>query len=853
MNRSGKPKTSTHASSGPSTSSSPGLSPESSDQFTTRPVTGNSGRFGTFAGVFTPSILTILGVVMYLRFGWVVGAAGLRGALLIVVISHLITLATGLSVSSIATNRQVGAGGPYYIISRSLGAPAGAAIGIPLFLGQALSVSFYVVGFVESLEQLLPGLPAKPVGLLICILLTGLSLKGAELALKAQFIVMAAIGLSLISFLTGHSSNPPSTLHWDAPANAPPFAAVFAVFFPAVTGIMAGLGMSGDLKNPRRSLPRGTMLAVLVGFIVYMVFPFWLAQNATNEELISNNRIVWDISSIPALIYVGVWGATLSSAIGSLLTAPRTAQALAVDGLLPQFLGKGHGPYSEPRVALVATFMLAAVGILLGNLNIIANVLTMFFLATYGLTNLASGLEKFAASPSFRPDFRVPAWVSLSGALACFYVMSIIDLPAMVAALIVCALIYLWVQRRSFDTTYGDARHGIWSAIVRTALHQLRRTEYHALNWRPNLIIMGGAIERRPYLLELGSTIVQERGIVTYFELLKGPVEEFVEVRQELLRTSEQQIRHRYPNVFYRVDVTPDIYEGALNAAQSYGIGSFEANTLMLGWLKKSERSPPFVQLLRSLTALDRSLLLVHYDEQKQFGRYKKIHIWWGGFEGNGGLMLLLAFLLQNSRRWRRATVSVMTVVADASEHQAREQKLRATLEQARLDAEPRVIVRGGRQIQEIMESESQNADLAIIGIRLPGQLKRAEKFVDRMNLLLSELPSTLMVHSARGFQGEDVLFDNSETQTPPEVEENTPSGPSTSPSMTAEPNTDEVENIETATEPHDPEAKDPGLAPETEPRPSLPPVDTATHHDAIAPSLPPPPRTPSDELFGKK
>ena len=714
---------------------------------------------------------------MYLRFGWVVGNVGLTGAFLIVIISHLISGVTGLSISSIATNRSVGAGGAYYIISRSLGAPAGAAIGIPLFLGQALSVSFYVVGFTETLQELIPQLPAQLTGVLVCTGLGALSLKSADLALKAQFFVMGIIALSLASFGFGVGEHPPQEIPWDAPANGASFGEVFAVFFPAVTGIMAGLGMSGDLKNPRRSLPLGTMLAVFAGFAVYMVFPYWLAKNASLQEMTDNTAIVWDISRFPSLIYLGVWGATLSSAVGSFLTAPRTIQALASDGLAPRFLGKGAGPYNEPRVALVATYVLAIAGILLGNLDLIAGVLTMFFLATYGFTNLACGLEKFAANPSFRPVVRIPAWVSLAGAFGCFYVMSIIDLGAMIVALLLCSALYVWVQRRSLDTTYGDARHGIWSAIVRTALQNLRRTKYHALNWRPNLLIMGGAIERRPHLLELGSTIVQDRGIVTYFQLLRGNVSEKVDSRAKLLKEMDAQFSEKHANVFFRVDIVKDIYEGTLNVAQSYGLGSFEANTVMIGWMNKRERAVEYVRLLKGLTALDRSLLLVRHDQDKDLGVHHHIQIWWGGLQGNGGLMLLLAFLITNHHRWRHARVTVVTVVGDEEEQNQTHDSIEGILQNARLDATPRVLLRAGRTIQEIMATESEGVDLAIIGIRLPQGEAQAEQFIDRMNGLLKDLPTTLLVHSARGFQGEPVLFDTNEpTQVPPRADAIEPS-----------------------------------------------------------------------------
>ncbi len=695
---------------------------------------------------------------MYLRFGWVVGQTGLTTTLLIVGVSHLITIATGLSIASIATNRTIGAGGAYYMISRSLGAPSGAAIGLPLFFGQALSVSFYVVGFAESVTAFLPDVPLKAIAAVACLVLAAVALKSAAFAIKVQYVVMAAIGLSLVAFFTGRGPNPPETIQWVRPAGGESFATAFAVFFPAVTGIMAGVGMSGDLKDARKALPIGTMAAVFVGLVVYSVFPFWLAMNATSAELVENQRVVWDISSVPALIYVGVWGATLSSAVGSLLIAPRTLQALARDGLMPKFLGRGSGEHDEPRLGVAVTLLLAAGGIFLGNLNAIANLLTMFFLATYGLTNLACGLERWAASPAFRPQFRVHWGVSIFGAVACFYVMSIIDLPSMMAALAVCGGIYVWTQRRVLGTAYGDARHGIWAALVRTALHQLRRAEFHPANWRPNLVIMGGDIERRPYLLELGSTIVQDQGVVTYFQLLEGTVAEHAEERRRLLRASEGKIAADFPTVFYRVDVVADRFRGIVATAQGYGMGSFEANTVMLGWPHQPERYAGYAQMVRELVLLDRSLLLMHFRPEKKFGFRRRIDIWWGGLQGNGGLMLLLAFLITAHDDWRGARVFLVVVVSSEGDLEVTRGAVESVVRSSRVNATPRIVVREGRAIHEIMRTESENADLAIVGTALPDP-EHPEQFFERMNPILDALPTTLLVHSARSFSGEPVLF----------------------------------------------------------------------------------------------
>lgn len=719
-----------------------------------------TGRFGTFGGVFTPSILTILGVIMYLRMGWVVGNAGLGGALIIVGISHLISFATGLSVASISTNRRVGAGGAYFMISRSLGAPAGAAIGIPLFFAQALSVTFYIVGFTEALARLYPSLDVRIAGTITVLVLTLVSLKSAELAIKVQYFVMAAIALSLVSFfLGGASGGNPSEIQWWNPEGAG-FSAVFAVFFPAVTGIMAGVSMSGDLKDPRRSLPRGTLLAIAVGMIIYLAFPFWLAKNASNAVLASDNYIVWEIALVPHLIDVGIWGATLSSALGSILAAPRTLQALAMDRMVFHLFAKGHGPANEPRYGLLATFGLAEIGILTGNLDVIAPILTMFFLATYGVTNLAFGLERWARSPSFRPGFQVPAWIGLFGAAACFYVMSTISLAAMVAAMAICGGIFFLVQRKVFDTTYGDARHGIWSAMVLTALQRLRRIEYHELNWRPNLIILAGNLAKRSYLLDLGSAIVQDRGMVTYLHLLKGSIAERHEKRSELLEILDRQFTAEHPNVFCRVDIADDIYRGAVSSVQSHGIGTLESNTVMLGWITKPERAPAYVSMLRDLRDLDRSLLVVRFDPERGYGLHQRIDIWWRGLESNGAMMLMLAFLLNSSDRFNDASVRVITVVNTERRKQKVESRLDEILRKTRLDVTPRVLLQDDRPIQAIMHRESGKTDLVLVGLRVPAHGESAAGFMNTYSSMLNGLPTTILVSSAPNFVGTPVLFD---------------------------------------------------------------------------------------------
>ena len=279
---------------------------------------------GTFGGVFTPSILTILGVIMYLRFGWVVGNAGLIGTLIIVTISTAITFLTALSVCAIATDRVVRAGGAYYMISRSLGIETGGAVGISLYFAQAVSVALYTLGFAESVVNAQInifgfsfnfqdwGLNQTYVALIITVFVGILAITSADLAIKAQYFIMAAIALSLVAFAFG-TPLPGVEPQWlnAPPSTALPFWTVFAVFFPAVTGIMAGVNMSGDLKDPIKSLPTGTLAAVGTGYAIYMILPIFMAMRADSASLINEDIFVMQETALKGFgftMLLGVWG-----------------------------------------------------------------------------------------------------------------------------------------------------------------------------------------------------------------------------------------------------------------------------------------------------------------------------------------------------------------------------------------------------------------------------------------------------------------------------------------------------------------------------------------------------------------
>ena len=335
-------------------------------------------KFGTFGGVFSPTVLTILGVIMYLRLGWVVGNAGLLGAIIIILLAKSITICTGLSMSSITTNIKIGAGGAYSIIAKSLGLETGGSVGIPFYISQTLSAALYIIGFTEGWISIFSTHPPLIVSLLTWAVLMAISYISTRFAIRIQYIILAIIGISIVSFVMT-PNQPLSEVPLLGDFQDADFWQVFAIFFPAVTGIMAGANMSGDLKNPGKSLPLGTFAAVGLSIGIYFLAAVVFSAAATRYVLVENVAAMKEVALLGAMITAGVVAATLSSAMASFLGAPRILQSLAQDrifGVLTPF-AKGFGANANPRRGVLLSCGIAAATIALGKLNLIAPVVSM--------------------------------------------------------------------------------------------------------------------------------------------------------------------------------------------------------------------------------------------------------------------------------------------------------------------------------------------------------------------------------------------------------------------------------------------------------------------------------------------
>ncbi len=714
--------------------------------------------FGTFAGVFTPSILTILGVIMYLRFGWVVGNVGLAGTLLIVTISTSITLLTALSISEIATDQRVRVGGAYYMISRSLGIETGGAVGIPLFFAQALSVALYTVGFAESVVNVFPAVDQRLVGLITTVAVALLALKSARTAIRAQYFIMAAIGLSLASFFLGGSVGPADTLTVplrDVPRES--FWVVFAVFFPAVTGIMAGVNMSGDLKEPGRSIPRGTIAAVLVGYAIYMILPVFLAMRADADQLVRDPLIMRRMALWGDAIVLGVWGATLSSAVGSILGAPRVLQALARDGVLPdplRWLGRGSGPDDEPRAGTAVTLVIALAAVAVGNLNIIAPVLTMFFLTTYGVLNISAGLERLLGSPSFRPRFRVPWYASALGAVGCVSVMFLVNAAATVVAIVVVLGIYVWLERRELQSAWGDVRRGIWMALTRAGLLRLRAAR-DPKNWRPHLLVLSGSPTRRWYLIRFADWLSHRRALVTVSSVITDA--SVTPDRQRAMETTiHDYLARRGVEALIRLVRAPDPFEGAERLVEAYGLGELSPNTYLVGDSEEPAHRDAYCRMIHRFHEGRRNVVILHHNAEAGFGHRDRIDVWWGGLKRNGGLMLTLAYLLQTSVAWRGASVRVKMVVPTREAASRAQPNLQAIVRSLRSGATADVLESDGRPFVDIMRESSAGADLILLGMREPDDGFRA--YYERMRDAVDGMPTAAFVLAAEDMPFGDIV-----------------------------------------------------------------------------------------------
>ncbi|MBT8364234.1 MAG: amino acid permease [Deltaproteobacteria bacterium] len=723
------------------------------------------GTLGTFAGVFTPSVLTILGIILFLRLGYVVGNAGLGPALLILLLANGISVLTSVSLSAIATNLKVKGGGDYYLISRTLGHEFGGALGIVLFLAQSVSIAFYCLGFGEAVAALISAdlkiLPQIIAALAVSFLFIFAWL-GADWATRFQYVVMAVLFAAILSFLIGGFLRWDAGLleqNWTSSQTDLGFWVLFAIFFPAVTGFTQGVSMSGDLKDPGKSLPAGTFAAVGLSIIVYLLSSVLFAAALPGDVLASDYAAMNKVAYFGILVTAGVIAATLSSAMASFLGAPRILQSLAADRIFPflVFFAKGSGPTSNPRRGVLLSAGIAYATVAYGQLNLIAPVVSMFFLISYGLLNYATYYEARSQSPSFRPRFRYfHKWLSLAGALACLGTMLAVDLAAGIAAVAVLFAIFQYLKRTAGPARWADSRRSYHLQLTREHLLAAATEPEHPRDWRPQILAFSDNPPRRAQLLRFSSWIEGESGLTTAVRILEGAGVKMQKLKQEAEQEIQQDIIKNGFSAFALAVVVPKLQTGIQTIVQDYGIGPIKANTILLNWLGQSPnrilnlQDQDFVQNLREARLYDCNLVILNAKPDKWTAVTEAdakdliLDVWWWN-DATSRLMLLMAYLMTRSELWSDARIRLLA--ADSGQSGAHTiDSLHEMLEEVRIEAEPEIIENANA---DSIAEYSTDSSLVFLPFRLKKN-QVVDPFGSPMEDTMLLLPIVAMVMAAK-------------------------------------------------------------------------------------------------------
>ena len=694
-------------------------------------------------------MLTVLGLIMYLRFGWVVGNLGLPLTIVTVLLANVITFITGLSAAAIATNIKVGVGGVYYLISRSLGLETGGAIGIAFYISRTLSITFYAFGLSESILLFwpvetwgaIPGYAIPVMTAVIILLITFASGKSAELVLKFQVPMLILVVLSILSLIVGVFMGDLRMPEWTpayrtvAPEGG--FWIIFAVFFPGVTGFLAGIAMSGDLKTPGKSIKNGTINSVITGTLVYLLIPILISITALLPfDDIAKETFglrTWTEAAFlgGVFIYPAAWGAILSSAIGSVLSGPRVLQSLSMDGLAPKFLSR-LSKTGQPTIATWFTGGIALAAVALGDLNTVAKFVTVLFLTLYVVINLVAAIEKLVAEPSYRPAVDIPWYWSLIGALGALYVMYLISPVALVAALGLEFACYLYFQKKAIEQQWGDVNVGMWMKVARFSLLRMNEHRVTSRNWRPIILLFAKNINDRIELVNLAAAFGQNRGIFTISKLLFSDDVPSLSEQENLKEEMVNEVRNHELEAFCEVNVVDSLKQGILEVSKGHGIAGLKTNTVMFGWSESEDANVNQLKIIRQLAGEGKNIILAKFNDHKAWKEknHQRIDIWWGGRDNNGDLMLILGYMLKLNKEWEKAEINIHAVVNNSIEGDNLYKGIRESLDEDRIKASVDILInKKGRRFPDLLKEKSAGADIVFLG------LKETEKGNERQHI----------------------------------------------------------------------------------------------------------------------
>ncbi|NXA77764.1 S12A3 protein, partial [Thryothorus ludovicianus] len=719
-------------------------------------------RFGWVKGVMIRCMLNIWGVILYLRLPWITAQAGIALTWLIILMSVTVTTITGLSISAISTNGKVKSGGTYFLISRSLGPELGGSIGLIFAFANAVAVAMHTVGFAETVRDLLqehnslivdPTNDIRIIGVITVTVLLGISLAGMEWEAKAQILFFLVILVSFINYLVGTVI--PATAekqakgffsyradifaqnfvpNWRGPEGS--FFGLFSIFFPSATGILAGANISGDLKDPAVAIPKGTLMAIFWTTMSYLVLSATIGACVVRDASGSLNDSVavgspgceglacsfgWNftactqqqscryglsnyyqsmsmVSGFGPLITAGIFGATLSSALACLVSAPKVFQCLCKDQLYPLigFFGKGYGRNSEPIRGYMLTYVIAIGFILIAELNAIAPIISNFFLCSYALINFSCFHASITNSPGWRPSFRYYSkWAALFGAAVSVVIMFLLTWWAALIAFGIVVFLLGYVLYKKPDVNWGSSMQASSYNMALSYSVGLSEVDEHIKNYRqgqliaaPQCLVLTGPPNFRPALVDFVGTFTKNLSLMLCGNVLIGPRKQKMPESRLMADGHTKWLMKRKIKAFYTDVVAEDLRSGVQMLIQAAGLGKMRPNILVLGYKRDWQTASPQsledyvgilhdafdfkygVCLMRMKEGLNVSRVLQpHVDPttlaseqqastifQSEQGK-KTIDIYW--LFDDGGLTLLIPYLLGRKKRWGKCKIRV--------------------------------------------------------------------------------------------------------------------------------------------------------------------------------------------------
>jgi len=701
--------------------------------------------YGTIMGVLVPTCENMWGVLIFLRFYYIVGQAGVIEAIAAVIFGYIISFLTTISLTAMITSKgKVLHGGPYLMISRSLGPYLGASIGLIYFLGVTLLAVLETLGAVIVFLTAVPGwkMPGD-IQIYSVILMSAMAFvvfMGANFVKKISILFVTIVLLTLLSFYVGLFTAPDGT---DNPLvtglsgdtmydNLGPdydddvdFSTILAIFYPCFAGILSGATRSDSLKNPRRSIPRGTFGAITLSLFMYLSFMLLWGGVAHREYLKGNvdyredtagrllagggedgGQIVEDITwPWPTITEIGIIIASISQALQSMIVAPRFLQSIAADKVVP-FLDRLAPKFAtdEPRKALGVTWIIGCLICLTGSIDIVAPMLTMCYLLMHAFMNFSCGILTFLMSTSWRPAgihkkryrlfYLLSSW---SGFFVCIISMFFVQWYWALGVIILSAGFYIYIEYKGTASAWGSGLSGLRYKYAVSALNDLADEQKYAINWRPQLLCLykvSENFEKGPHLevLNLATYLKKGKGICIVAGIVKGDpkdIRKIKSVEEKEKHLVEQAMKYHKLKGFNQTIISSNISDGYSHVLQCSGLGGIRPNCVLLGW--PSHMTPAdFIHLVNISSALDRAVLIGKNIQQspKPYAGY--IDIWW--IIHDGGVLFLMAYLINQHKQWRDCALRVFTLAEDGDDNMLLRNNITTFLDEIGITAEVHVV-----------------------------------------------------------------------------------------------------------------------------------------------------------------